>query len=185
MPHVGYFKSRSAENFSFATEDVAENFRQALLRLHRLWDPGYEVIFWRKGRRVLCEVQHSCSPIDKRRVLRMRTRALKMRHDPLKTMRTARLALGLTVAGAAKKAGLSRTHWNMIELGRRRINIGTLYRIAETLGLEPKRLLQPSTQSVTGERHSPGTISDSNFRELATMQKELEKSLTSKDTKAT
>lgn len=180
MPHVGYFKSRSAEKFTFPVEEVAENFRQALMRLHRLWDPAYEIIFWRKGRRVLCEIQHSCSHLDKRRVLRMRRRALKMRHDPLKTMKVARFALNLTVAEAARRSGLSRSHWNMIELGRKRMKLETLYRIAEALELPPEKLLYPSTQCVARRRHSPGTVSKDNVQELAEMQKVLEKALTSK-----
>lgn len=173
MPTIGYTTSRRTGQDNIPREHAAENFRRMLLQLHRLWDPSFEIVFWRKRGRVLCEVQDSCSPIDKRRVLRVRRRALKMRHCPLKLMRTKRLALGLTVAEAADKAGLSRSYWNLIELGRRRMKIETLCRVAEVLDLEPGQLLRRTTQNVNRQKHCSTEISESNFQELARMQRDL------------
>ncbi|MBS1984066.1 MAG: helix-turn-helix transcriptional regulator [Bdellovibrionales bacterium] len=120
---------------------IARNFRQLLLHYHALWDPSFEIVFWRKGNEVICEVQNSDTPLDRERVAQLRQRAHELQMDPARLIRSKRKVLGLSITRAAQQAGMARSYWNMIERGQRRLSLVAAQKIGQVLDLPSTELL--------------------------------------------
>jgi transcriptional regulator with XRE-family HTH domain len=65
-----------------------------------------------------------------------------------KRIREKRLSSGLTQAQLAKRIAISRTSLTNMELGRQRLLVDQLYKVAEVLNTQPRDLLPAPTEVV-------------------------------------
>jgi len=73
-----------------------------------------------------------------------------------KRIREKRLSSGLTQAQLAERIAISRTSLTNMELGRQRLLVDQLYKVAEVLNTQPRDLLPAPTEVVAAAVKSDG-----------------------------
>lgn len=77
---------------------------------------------------------------------------MDLHHQIGRNLRAARVALGWSLAGVAYRMDVREHTVSRWETGGRHLDVGTLYRVAQVLGRDPRDLLpEPSADAVTDE----------------------------------